>query len=99
MAIIPGLEKYNFLLLLQTVQLWISTGTVFNTPRLCRCYTLTSLLIWELSVQRGVINEGCNSLILLCFNGAVHRSLCWRGLGVTLSDLAFVTFLISTIMP
>jgi len=33
------------------------------------------------------------------FNGAVHWSLCWRGLGVTLSGLAFVTSLISTITP
>ena len=33
------------------------------------------------------------------FNAAVHWSLCWRGLGVTLSGLAFVASLISTITP
>jgi len=33
------------------------------------------------------------------FNGTVHWSLCWRGLGVTLSSFTFVTSLTSTIMP
>jgi len=33
------------------------------------------------------------------FNGVIHWSLCWRGLGVTLSGLAFVTSLISVITP
>jgi len=63
MAIIPGLEKYNFLLLLQTFQLWISASTALNTSRLCRYYTRTSLLRREVSGQRGGINGGCNSLI------------------------------------
>jgi len=63
MTIIPGLEKYNFLLLLQTFQLWISTSRALNTCRLCRYYTRTSLLIKEVSGQRGGINEGRNSLI------------------------------------
>jgi len=33
------------------------------------------------------------------FNGAVHWSLCWKGLGVTLTDLAFMTSPISIITP
>jgi len=33
------------------------------------------------------------------FNGAVHWSLCWRGLGVTLAGLAFVASPISIITP
>ena len=33
------------------------------------------------------------------FNGAVHWSLCWRGLGITLSGLAFVTPPISITTP
>jgi len=33
------------------------------------------------------------------FNGAAHWSLCWRGLGVTLSGLAFLTSPIFIIMP
>ena len=33
----------------------------------------------------------------IVFNGAVYNGLCWRDLGVTLSGLAFVTSLISTI--
>jgi len=63
MAIIPGLEKYNFLLLLQTFQLWISTSTALNTSRLCKYFVRTSFLIEEESGQRGSINVGCNSLI------------------------------------
>jgi len=63
MAIIPGLEKYNFLLLLQSFRLWIPTGTALDTSRLCRYYTRTSFLIRKVSCQRGGINEGCISLI------------------------------------
>jgi len=33
MALIPGLEKYNILLLLQTFQLWVSISTALNTHR------------------------------------------------------------------
>jgi len=47
MAIIPSLEKYNILLLLQTFQLWISSSTALNTSPLYRYYTRTSLLIME----------------------------------------------------
>jgi len=66
MAIVPGLEKYNLLLLLQTLQLWISTSTALHISHLWRYYTCTSLLIREVPGQRGGINEGCNSLIY-CF--------------------------------
>jgi len=59
MAIIPSLEKYNILLLLQTFQLWISISTELNTSPLCRYYTRTSLLIREVPGQTGGINEGC----------------------------------------
>jgi len=62
MTIIPGMVNI-LLLLVQTFQLWISTSTALNTSRLCRYYTRTSLLIREVSGQRGGINEGCNSLI------------------------------------
>jgi len=55
MAIIPGLEKYNLLLQRQTIQLWISTSTELNTSRLCRYCTRISLLIREVSGQRGGI--------------------------------------------
>ena len=51
MAIIPGLEKYNLLLLLQTFQLWISTSTALNTSPLWRCCTRNSLLIREVPDQ------------------------------------------------
>jgi len=47
MAIIPGMEKLIFLLLLQTSQLWISTSTALNTSRLCRYYTRTFNLARE----------------------------------------------------
>jgi len=60
---IPGLEKYNVLLLLQTFQLWKSTSTALNTSHLCRYYTRTSFLIREGSGQRGGITEDRNSLI------------------------------------
>jgi len=63
MAIIPGLEKCNVLLLLQTFQLWVSTSTALNTSPLCRYYTRTSLLIREVPGQSEGINEGYNSLI------------------------------------
>ena len=63
MAIIPGLEKYNLLLFLQTFQFWIYTSTALNTSPLCRHYTRTSLLIREVLGQRGSIKEGCNYLI------------------------------------
>jgi len=63
MAIIPSLEKYHILVLLQTFQLWISTSTALNISPFCRYYTRTSLLIRDVSGQRAGINEGCNSLI------------------------------------
>jgi len=56
-------KKYNFLLLLQTFQLWISTSAALITSRLCRYYTRISFLIREVSGQRGGMTEGCNSLI------------------------------------
>jgi len=60
MAIIPSLEKYNILLLLQTFQLWMSTSTALNTSPLYRYYTRTSLLIREVAyLAREEV--GCNS--------------------------------------
>ena len=38
-------------------------------------------------------------LWFIAFNGAIDWSLCWRGLGITLSGLAFVTWLMSVITP
>jgi len=58
MGIIPGLEKYNLLLLLQTFQLWVSTSTALNTSPLCRYYTHTSLLVTEVPGQRESIKRG-----------------------------------------
>jgi len=58
MAIIPGLEKYKRLLLRQTSQLWISSSTALATSGLCSYYIRISLLIREVSGQRGGINEG-----------------------------------------
>jgi len=40
MAIIPGLEKYNILLLLQTFQLWICTMAQHLIPLLSAGTTL-----------------------------------------------------------
>jgi len=55
MAIIPGLEKYNYLLLMKTFQLGISTSTALNTSPLCKYYTRASLLIREVPGQSGGI--------------------------------------------
>ena len=99
MAIIPGLEKYNLLLLLQTFRFWISTSTALNTSTLCRHYTRTSLLIKEVPGQRVVILKRVVIIWFIGFNGAVHWSLRRRGLGVSLSGLAFVTSPISIIEP
>jgi len=65
MAIIPSLEKYNFLLPRQNFQLWISTGTAIATSGLSKYYTYISLLIRQVSDQRGGTDEGCNPLIYL----------------------------------
>jgi len=96
MAIIPSLKKYNILLLLQTFQLWISTSTALNTSPLYRYYTRTFLLIREVAyLAREEVGcnfvKSCDSLIYRVFSGAVHWILCWKGLDVTLSRLAFVT--------
>jgi len=63
MANIPGLEKWNFSLLMQIFQLWTCTSAALNTSPLCRYNTCTSLLIREALGQKQGINEGCNSLI------------------------------------
>jgi len=96
-ANIPGLEKRNLLLLLQTFQRWISTNATLKYLSSRRHYTRNSLLIREVPGQRG----GINIVIFwfIGFNGAVHWSLCWGGLGVILSGLAFVTSPISIITP
>jgi len=47
MATIPGLEKWNLLLLLQTFQLWISTSTALNTAPPWRHCIRNSILIME----------------------------------------------------
>jgi len=62
MAITPGLEKWNLLLLFQSFRLWISTITALNTSPLCRYYPRAPLLIREVPGQGGGINEGGNSL-------------------------------------
>jgi len=49
MAVIPGLGKYNILLIVKTFQLWIATSTALNTSPLFRYYTRTSLLIREVA--------------------------------------------------
>jgi len=56
-----------------------------------------SLLIRKVLCQRGGINEVCNYLI--CWVGAVHWRLRWRGLGVTLFGLTFLISPISIITP
>ena len=64
MALIPGLKKYNLLLLPQTFQLWISTSIAPNTSPLWRYYIRNSLLIREVVPdQRWDINEGRNYLV------------------------------------
>jgi len=81
MATIPGLEKYNYLLLLKSFQLGISTSTALNTSPLCKYYTRASLLIREVSGQRGGVHEGCNSLIYWVWQGCRLKSLLessWR---------------------
>jgi len=61
MGIIPGPEKYNLLLLLQTFQLCVATNTAHNTSPLCRYYTRTSLLVTEVQylVREKILNEDC----------------------------------------
>jgi len=59
MANAPDLEKFNRLLLLQTVPFWICTSTALSTSPLYRYYTRTSLLDTDVLSQRGIINEGC----------------------------------------
>ena len=68
----------------------LSAGTTLVTPFWSGRYL----------AREEVINVGC-SLILwfIGFNGVVRWSLCWRGLGVNLSGLAFVTSPISIITP
>jgi len=63
MAIIPGLGKWNLLLLLQTFQLWISTSTALNTSPPWRHCIRNFLLIRDVPDQRLGIYEGCNYLI------------------------------------
>jgi len=58
MAIIPGPQKYNLLLLLQTFHLWICTSTALNTSPLFRYYTRTALLITEVPGPRESIKRG-----------------------------------------
>ena len=55
MTNIPGLEKWNLLLLLQTFQFWICTSTALSP--LCRYFLRTSLLVREVPDWRGGINE------------------------------------------
>jgi len=85
MSIIPGQEKYNLLLILQTFQLCVAASTAHNTSPLCRYYTRTSLLVTEVQylVREKILNEDCNSLIYWVLwhcqlNSLLERS--WRHL-------------------
>jgi len=71
----------------------MSTSTALNTSSLCKYFTRTSLLIREIPGQRRSSNEGCNYLMGL----TVLSIEVSAGFGVTLSDLAFVTSVISII--
>jgi len=98
MAIIPGLETWNLLLLLQASQLWMCTEAHYSIPLLSEGTTLVPPFWSGRYLAREDVLMTVAILWFIGFYGAVHWSLCWRSLRVIISGRAFIISPISVIV-
>jgi len=96
-ANIPGLETWNFSVLVRTFSREYAIAQ-HSIPLLSAGTTLVPSFCSGRFLAREEILMRIVILWFIGFYGAVHLSHCWRGLGVTVSGLTFLTSPISTIM-